>query len=72
MEPCTPPVRSLQSNGMAEAFAKTFKRDYLSINPIPDTDAIIAQLPCGSSIKTCFARTKLWDIDPNVMPKQPF
>lgn len=32
MEPCTTPVRSLQSNGMAEAFVKTFKRDYVSVN----------------------------------------
>lgn len=32
MEPCTTPVRSPQSNGMAEAFVKTFKRDYVAVN----------------------------------------
>lgn len=45
MEPCTTPVRSPQSNGMAEAFVKTFKRDYVSVNAIPDAKTVIAQLP---------------------------
>lgn len=34
--PCFTPVESPQSNGMAEAFVKTFKRDYVRVNPIPD------------------------------------
>ncbi len=33
------------SNGMAEAFVKTFKRDYVSVNPLPDAVTVIAQLP---------------------------
>lgn len=33
---CTMPVRSPESNGMAESFAKTMKRDYISIMPKPD------------------------------------
>ncbi|WP_407811192.1 integrase core domain-containing protein, partial [Staphylococcus aureus] len=45
MEPCSTPVRSPQSNGMAEAFVKTFKRDYVSVNPLPDAITVIAQLP---------------------------
>ncbi|CAN7747716.1 IS3 family transposase [Ensifer adhaerens] len=45
MEPCTTPVRSPQSNGMAEAFVKTFKRDYVSVNPTPDAETVMAQLP---------------------------
>ncbi|WP_152544392.1 IS3 family transposase [Brucella rhizosphaerae] len=45
MEPCSTPVRSPQSNGMAEAFVKTFKRDYVSVNPTPDAETVIAQLP---------------------------
>ncbi len=45
MEPCSTPVRSAQSNGMAEAFVKTFKRDYVSGNPLLDAMTVIAQLP---------------------------
>lgn len=45
MEPCSTPVRSAQSNGMAEAFVKTFKRDYVSVNPLLDAMTVIAQLP---------------------------
>lgn len=45
MEPCMTPVRSPQSNGMAEAFVKTFKRDYVEVNPAPDAETVLAQLP---------------------------
>ncbi len=45
MEPCTTPVRNPQSNGMAEAFVKTFKRDYVAVNPTPDAETVLAQLP---------------------------
>ncbi|EYR82909.1 transposase [Shinella sp. DD12] len=45
MEPCSTPVRSPQSNGMAEAFVKTFKRDYVAVNPTPDAETVIAHLP---------------------------
>lgn len=44
MEPCTTPVQSPQSNGMAEAFVKAFKRDYVSVNPTPDAETVMAQL----------------------------
>lgn len=30
---------------MAEAFVKTFKRDYVAVNPIPNAETVIAQLP---------------------------
>jgi len=33
---CTTPVRSPQSNGMAEAFVKMFKQDYVYLYDIPD------------------------------------
>jgi putative transposase len=40
--PCFTPVESPQSNGMAEAFVKTFKRDYVRVTPIPDAAAALA------------------------------
>jgi len=36
------PVESPESNGMAEAFVKTFKRDYVRISPIPNAAAALA------------------------------
>jgi putative transposase len=45
LEPCFTPVESPESNGMAEAFVKTFKRDYVRVNPIPDAATAIAAIP---------------------------
>jgi len=42
---CTTPIRSPQSNGMAEAFVKTFKRDYVYLNDLPDARTVMAMLP---------------------------
>ena len=42
---CTTPVSSPESNGMAEAFIKTFKRDYVDIHHRPDAQTVMAQLP---------------------------
>jgi putative transposase len=42
--PKTTPIESPQSNGMAEAFVKTFKRDYARVNPRPDAEAVLRQL----------------------------
>ena len=42
--PCFTPVRSPESNGMAEAFVKTFKRDYVRINPLPDALTALRQI----------------------------
>jgi len=36
LKPLTTPVRSPQSNGMAESFVKTMKRDYVAFMPKPD------------------------------------
>jgi transposase InsO family protein len=40
--PCFTPVESPESNGMAEAFVKTFKRDYVRVSPIPDAATALA------------------------------
>jgi putative transposase len=41
---CFTPVRSPQSNGMAEAFVKTFKRDYVYVHDRPDAKTVLSQL----------------------------
>lgn len=42
LKPCFTPVKSPQSNGMAEAFVHTLKRDYVQVNPLPDAKTVIA------------------------------
>lgn len=44
-EPRTTPVESPQSNGMAEAFVRTIKRDYARVSPAPDAKTVMSQLP---------------------------
>ena len=39
------PAYSPESNGMAEAFVKTFKRDYVYLNRLPDAATVLANLP---------------------------
>jgi transposase InsO family protein len=41
---CFTPVRSPESNGLAEAFVKTFKRDYARVNPLPDAQTVLRLL----------------------------
>jgi putative transposase len=45
LEPRTTPVQSPQSNGMAEAFVKTMKRDYVRVSPLPDARTVMESLP---------------------------
>jgi hypothetical protein len=44
LKPVTTPVRSPQSNGMAESFVKTIKRDYISWMPKPDVRTALQNL----------------------------
>ena len=41
---CFTPARSPESNGMAEAFVKTFKRDYVRVKPLPDAKTVLRLL----------------------------
>ena len=45
LKPVTTPVCSPQSNGMAESFVNTFKRDYVSRMDLADATTVMAQLP---------------------------
>lgn len=41
---CFTPVQSPESNGMSESFVKTFKRDYVRLNPLPDAFTALGKL----------------------------
>ena len=44
LAPCTTPVQSPESNGMAEGFVKTFKRDYVHVNRLDNAMVVLEQL----------------------------
>jgi putative transposase len=41
--PCTTPIESPQSNGMAEAFVKLIKPDYIRVSSKPDAARVLRQ-----------------------------
>ena len=43
--PRTTPLESPQSNGMAKAFVRTLKRDYVCVSTLPDAGSVLRQLP---------------------------
>ncbi len=44
LKSCFTPVKSPQSNGISEAFVKTFKRDYVRVNPLPDAESVLSSI----------------------------
>ena len=47
LKPINTPVCSPQSNGMAESFVNTFRRDYLNRMDLSDAPTVLAQLPAA-------------------------
>jgi putative transposase len=59
---CFTPVRSSESNGIAEAFVKTFKRDYARLSILPDAETVIALLnPRSPANQRDCGKRQLWD-----------
>ena len=47
-------------NGMAEAFVRTLKRDYVRVSPVPDAETVLRQLPSWLRTTTRFTPTARW------------
>ena len=58
LEPRTTPVESPQSNGMAEAFVRTIKRDYARVSSLPDAEPSSGSFLAGLPTTTRFTRTE--------------
>ncbi len=62
LEPKHTAVRSPESNGMAESFVKTMKRDYISIMPKPDGLTAVRTLRRPSNISNEWHPHSAWGI----------
>jgi len=45
LEVCMTPYHNSESNGIAESFVKTFKRDYVPMNELPNAMTAMEKLP---------------------------
>jgi len=62
--PRTTPIESPQSNGMAEAFVKTLKRDYARVSARPDAASVLRQLDAWfDHYKPASQHPSVYDID---------
>ena len=61
LEPCFTPVESPESNGMAEAFVKTLKRDYVRVTLRCRSRTRLKSI-AGWRTTTLFTRTPGWAI----------
>ena len=57
LEPCFTPVENPESNGMAQAFVKTFKRDYVRVNLFRTRSPPSAPSSAGWTTTTTSIRT---------------
>jgi len=60
LEPLFTPVKSPESNGMAEAFVKTFKRDYVRITALQGADTALALIENWMEDYNTVTRTRDW------------
>jgi len=58
--PVTTPANSPESNGLAEAFVKTFKRDYIGGAELRDAESVLTQLGSWLPTTTPRRRTRSW------------
>lgn len=61
LEPLTTPVRSPQSNGMAESFVKTMKHNYVAYIDKPDAPTALSLWPSrlNTSLNTTMSATRI-------------